>query len=99
MNEHVIAEIAICPVGTQSTEVSSYVRGCIDIVRKAKDVKYELSSMGTNIEGPLPRILELLEEMHELPFTMGAKRVLTTLKIDDRRDKVASMANKVQAVK
>ena len=57
MNEHVIAEIAIRPVGTQSTEISSYVRGCIDIVRKAKDIKYELSSMGTNIDGYLLRLV------------------------------------------
>ena len=98
MNEHVIAEIAVCPVGTGSTEISSYIRECIEIVRSAKDIKYEVSSMGTNIEGPLPRILELFSRMHEVPFTMGAGRVLTTLKIDDRRDKAASMADKLRAV-
>ncbi|MFH1639667.1 MAG: MTH1187 family thiamine-binding protein [Chloroflexota bacterium] len=98
MNEHVIAEIAVCPIGTESTEVSAYVRGCIEIVKKAKDVKYEISSMGTNIEGTLPRILELLQEMHELPFTTKTKQILTTLKIDDRRDKLASMDNKVKKV-
>jgi uncharacterized protein (TIGR00106 family) len=98
MSENVIAEIAICPVGTESTEISSYVRECIEIVRSARDIKYEISSMGTNIEGPLPRVLELMRQMHEIPFTMGAKRVLTTLKIDDRRDRTASIADKLRAV-
>jgi uncharacterized protein (TIGR00106 family) len=98
MNEHVIAEIAVCPVGTESAELGPYVRECIELVKQAKDIKYEVSSMGTNIEGPLPRVLELMSRMHEIPFTMGAKRVLTTLKIDDRRDKIASMEDKLRAV-
>lgn len=98
MNEHVIAEVIVCPLGTGTPEVGPYVKGCIDIVKKAKGIKYEISSMGTNIEGPLPKILELLQEMHELPFTMGAKRVYTILKIDDRRDKVASIESKVKTV-
>jgi len=57
MNEHVIAEIAIRPVGTQSTEISSYVRGGLDIVRKTKEIKYELFSVGTNIDGYLLRLV------------------------------------------
>jgi uncharacterized protein (TIGR00106 family) len=98
MNEHVIAEIAVCPVGTETPEVGKYVKGCVDIIKKAKDVKYEINSMGTSIEGTLPRILQVLQEIHELPFTMGAKRVYTVVKIDDRRDKVASIDSKVKTV-
>jgi len=98
MNEHVIAEFAICPVGTNSTEVSSYVRGCIDIVKGAKGIKYELNSMGTTIEGPLPLIFELFSKMNEIPFAMGAKRVYSVIKIDDRRDKAASIESKIKAV-
>ena len=82
MNDHVIAEIAICPLGTESPEVSSYIRKCVDIVKKAaeKGIKYELSSMGTTIEGPLPLIFEIVMEMNEATFAEGAKRVYTVVK-------------------
>jgi uncharacterized protein YqgV (UPF0045/DUF77 family) len=36
--------------------------------------------------------------MHEVPFTMGAKRVSTTINIDDRRDKPQTIEGKVKAV-
>jgi uncharacterized protein YqgV (UPF0045/DUF77 family) len=36
--------------------------------------------------------------MHEVPFKKGAPRVLTTLKIDDRRDKKATLEAKKRAV-
>ena len=98
MNDHVIAEFAICPLGTGSTEVSTYIRSCIDIVKKAKGIKYELNSMGTTIEGPLSLIMEVFVKMNEVPFTMGAQRVYSVIKIDDRRDKEASIANKMKAV-
>ena len=36
--------------------------------------------------------------MHEVPFSKGALRVVTTLKIDERRDKVLTMEGKVESV-
>ncbi len=98
MNEHVIAEFAICPVGTPTPEVGPYVRSCIDILRKTSGVKYELNSMGTTVEGPLTKILDIFRQMNEVPFSMGAQRVYSVIKIDDRRDKIASIENKVKAV-
>ena len=98
MNEHVIAEFAICPVGTATPEVSKYVRACIDILKKTQGIKYELNSMGTTLEGPLTLIMEIFLEMNEVPFAMGAQRVYSVIKIDDRRDKEASIASKMKAV-
>ncbi|MCL6561202.1 MAG: thiamine-binding protein, partial [Firmicutes bacterium] len=43
-------------------------------------------------------IIPLVLKMHEHPFTAGADRVVTTVKIDDRRDKPLTMAGKVAAV-
>jgi uncharacterized protein YqgV (UPF0045/DUF77 family) len=36
--------------------------------------------------------------MHQTPFKKGALRVLTTLKIDDRRDKKGTLEGKKKAV-
>jgi len=98
MGKQVIAEIKIVPLGTASTSVSHYIARCLDIVKRAKDVDHQLTAMGTILQGPLERVLELAQEMHEAPFTMGVKRVLTTIHIDDRRDKPATMESKVSAV-
>jgi uncharacterized protein YqgV (UPF0045/DUF77 family) len=38
------------------------------------------------------------KEIHEACFRKGAKRVLTSLKIDDRKDKPLSMDGKVRSV-
>lgn len=98
MKEQSIAEMHVVPLGTESTSLSSYVAGVIDILKGAQDVKFQLTAMGTIIQGPLDRIFELAREMHEMPFTRGAKRVATTLYIDDRRDKPSSIEGKVKAV-
>ncbi len=54
-------------------------------------MKYQLTPMNTIIEGDLPVILEVIQQMHEVPYTKGAQRVATTIRIDDRRDKVSTM--------
>ncbi len=98
MKEQVIVEIKIVPLGTATTSLSHYIAACLDIIKQAQDISYQLTAMGTIIQGPLGRILELVQKMHEVPFAMGAKRVITTINIDDRRDKLITIDGKVKAV-
>jgi len=44
-------------------------------------------------------VLELAGQMHQVPFSLGAQRVLTHIKIDDRRDRLQTMEEKVAAVR
>jgi len=92
-----ILEISVVPLGTSGTSLSSYVADCVRILEEEK-VKYELSAMGTNIEGDLKDLMRIALRMHEVPFRSGALRVVTTLKIDDRRDKKGTLSGKKQAV-
>ena len=94
-----IVEVTVVPMGTPGTSVSRYVANCHKVLAEAADVKYELNPMGTVIEGDLDRILAVIRKMHEVPFGEGAQRVSTLIRIDDRRDKVSTMAAKLQAVK
>ncbi|MBC2578816.1 MTH1187 family thiamine-binding protein [Clostridium sp. DJ247] len=94
-----IAEATIVPVGTGSTSVSKYVADCHKILNDEKGIKYQLTPMGTVFEGDLDTILEVIRKMHEVPFESGAMRVITSIKIDDRRDKEASMSQKLNSVK
>jgi uncharacterized protein (TIGR00106 family) len=59
---------------------------------------YEVTSMGTEIEGAVDELLRLAARMHEIPFAKGAQRVVTSIKIDERRDKEMRMTGKKEAV-
>ena len=94
-----IAEISVVPLGTGTPSVSKYVARAIEVLQQEKGIRYELSPMGTTIEGDLDKILMAAKKMHEVLFQQGAARVLTMIRIDDRRDKVASMKDKVDSLK
>lgn len=93
----VVAEVSILPIGTQNTSISKYVVDAIKIL-KASGVKYEITPMCTVMEGSLDQVLEVTHKMHEEVFKKGCLRVLTTLKIDDRRDRKISLRSKLKSV-
>jgi uncharacterized protein (TIGR00106 family) len=93
-----VCSISIVPVGTGSTSVSPYVARCHEILKSASGLKYQLTPMATILEGDLERLLEVVAELHRVPFDEGARRVLTTVVIDDRTDKPLSMEGKVESV-
>jgi uncharacterized protein (TIGR00106 family) len=94
-----IAEISVVPLGTKAPSVSQYVARAVKVLEREKDIKYEMTAMGTIIEGDLDRILAVVKKMHEGTFGRGVVRVLTTVKIDDRRDKVQGMKEKVDSLR
>jgi len=92
-----VVEVSIVPLGTASASVSTYVAGCLAVL-EGQPVKYQLTAMGTILEGDLSLLLDLVRRMHEQPFAQGVDRVVTTLRIDDRRDRTLTMQGKVAAV-
>ncbi len=95
----VIAEVSVIPLGTKTASVSQYVARAVRALEREKDIKYETTAMGTIIEGDLDRILAVVKKMHEETFGEGVARVLTMVKIDDRRDKAQSMKAKLDSLK
>ena len=93
-----ILEISIVPIGIEGSSLSPYVADCLRVLKEEK-AHYELSAMGTNVEGNLKDLMRIAMKMHEVPFKKGAPRVLTTLKIDDRRDKKGTLSAKKKAVR
>uniref|UniRef100_A0A7C1F888 MTH1187 family thiamine-binding protein n=1 Tax=Ammonifex degensii TaxID=42838 RepID=A0A7C1F888_9THEO len=93
----VVAEIAVVPVGTGSPSVSRYVADCVKVLEES-GLKYEVTAMGTIVEGDLDAVLVAARQMHLAPFAAGAQRVVTTVKIDERRDRELSIEGKVAAV-
>jgi uncharacterized protein (TIGR00106 family) len=92
-------DISIVPVGTGSPSVSEYVAGAHKILQKETGIRYELTPMNTIIEGDLEKLLAVARKMHNSAFDAGAKRVVTTVRIDERRDKPLTLEGKIKAVK
>lgn len=93
-----IVEISIIPLGTKTPSVGKHVARAVKALQQEKDIRYELTAMGTIIEGDLEKILMVAKKMHEETFSEGVARVITTIKIDDRRDKASSMSDKVSSL-
>ena len=93
-----IAEITIIPIGTADTSLSQYVADIHRILQQSSSIRYELTPMSTIIEGELDVLFSVIRQLHEVPFASGVKRVSTSIKIDDRRDKESTMQSKLQAV-
>jgi len=93
-----IAEITVVPSGV-GPSVSDYVARAIKVIEKHKDVRFQLTPMGTIIEGELDGILDVIREVHNCAFDDRVRRVLTLVKIDERRDKALTMEGKLNSVR
>lgn len=93
-----VCSISVVPIGTGSTSVSSYVAECQKILSDMEGVKYELTPMATMLEGDFAVIMEAVRRLHHVPFERGAKRVLTTVIVDERLDAPLTMKGKIESV-
>ena len=94
-----LVEVSVIPLGTETPSVSRYIARAVEVLKGEKDINYELTAMGTIIEGDLDRLLAVVRKMHEAAFEAGAMRVETIIKIDDRRDKPSGMSDKLESLK
>ncbi|HEX17563.1 MAG TPA: MTH1187 family thiamine-binding protein [Thermoplasmatales archaeon] len=93
----IIAQVSITPIGV-GTSVSRYIKIALDEIRKS-GIRYELNAMSTILETRnLEELFEIVRKTHLSVIEAGAERVITEIKIDDRRDKEATMESKVKAV-
>lgn len=94
-----IAEISVVPLGTKTPSVSKYVARAVKALQQEKDLKYETTAMGTIVEADLDKILAVVKKMHEATFGEGVGRVVTTVKIDDRRDEPRTIKDKMASLR
>ncbi len=92
-----IVEISVVPVGTNTASVSRYVRTALEIIKNS-GLNYSVNPMGTCIEGDWETIFQTIRQIHEKLTSIGCPRLITTIKIDDRRDKQQTMQDKVKKV-
>ena len=94
----VIAEVTVVPIGTKTPSVSQYVARAIKVLNEEKGVKYQLTAMGTLLEGELDDVLSAAKKMHQCLFDEDVKRAVSTIRIDERRDNTLDMSYKVESV-
>lgn len=92
-----LMHLTIVPLGTGSPSLGEYVA---DIQKSLEQsgFPYELTDMGTIIEGGKEELLKLAARLAEIPFNKGAVRVSTQISLDDRRDKKISLGDKTASV-
>ena len=94
----VIAQLSIAPVG-KGISLSTYVKEVINVLKK-ENVKFETNAMATIIETEdIETLFNVVQKAHTAMISAGVERVITELKIDDRRDKHATMQSKLESLK
>ena len=94
----IVADVSVVPMG-EGTSVSALVRKAVKAL-DGSGLKTMHGPMSTSLEAEsLDQLFLAVRKAHEAVFSGGAKRVVTTIKIDDRRDRMHSMASKMDAVK
>ena len=90
--------MSITPIG-EGTSVSKYVKAAIKYL-KENGVKFQTNPMSTVIEvEDLETLFNVVKKAHEAVLEAGAKRLITDLKIDDRRDKEITIESKLKAIR
>jgi len=98
MEKLIVAEIVVTPIGTSKTGLSDYIAKALDEIKKA-GVKYQLHPMGTVFEAAdLETAFKITKACHQAVIKAGAKRVLTTLRLDERLDQPHTMKERVERV-
>lgn len=92
-----LAEITVFPTGTSSPSVSTYVAAAVRVLEE-EAVDYQLTPMGTIVEGEVDTLLTVARRMHDAIFDQGVQRVSTLIRLDERRDKPMTMEGKVASV-
>jgi uncharacterized protein (TIGR00106 family) len=92
------AELTVIGLGRTDPSAGQYIAEIQRRLAAQNKVRYELHAMGTDLEGSTEDILEMVAELHRVPFEMGLPRVYSVLKLDERRDKEQSLADKVRSV-
>ena len=93
------ADLTVIALGRADASASAYIAEIQRRLAAQERVRYQMHAMGTSLEGDTADVLALVGELHAVPFELGVPRVYTVLKLDERRDKPASLASKVASVR
>jgi uncharacterized protein (TIGR00106 family) len=91
-----LAEFSVFPIDKGAEGLSKYVAESMELI-EASGLDYEVHAMGTLVEGPADEIFALIRKCHDNMLRHG-DRVITNIKIDDRKDAKNRIKGKVRSV-
>ena len=93
-----LAELEIVPIGTGSASLSGLLAQVARLIDQS-GLDYRVGPMGTTVEGEWDRIMQLAKQCHQAMLG-SSDRVMTTIRIDDRKDRPGTgrMLQKVQSL-
>lgn len=93
-----LAELEIVPIGTNSASVSEQLAQVAKLIDRS-GLDYRVGPMGTVIEGSWDQLMQLAKQCHQA-LLQSNNRVMTTIRIDDRKDKPGNgrIVQKVQSL-
>ncbi len=90
-----LVEFSVVPVG-KGESVGQYVAECLKIV-EGSGLPYRLNPMGTVLEGDYESVMSVVRACH-LRVAEMCPRVITSIKIDDRKGALGMIDKKVVSV-
>lgn len=103
--QEVVAEISIIPLGKSEknsiqTSISKEISIAIDAISRIKEIKYKIGAMGTEMESDdIKDILKAAEVSHEALKNYGIKRIISTIRIDQRFDEVETLEDRLDSIR
>ena len=103
------AEISVTPIISSREDnektnsdsgMSKYIAKAFDAIRKIEGINVVLTSMGTHIETTdFEKILKAIDATHDSLRRQGnVTRIISTIRIDERRDKSATFDDRIHSV-
>jgi uncharacterized protein (TIGR00106 family) len=95
----VVAEFSIHPIGA-GTSVGRYVKAAVRALSKVPRLTSDVTPMSSVLEAEnIGTILQAVEVSYRAVRSMGAKRISSSLRIDERLDKRRRMSDKTRGLK
>jgi uncharacterized protein (TIGR00106 family) len=95
----IVAEISLVPLAKGKVSMSDEIAVAFMAIKKTKGLNVTLTGMGTLVESPnLKTILKAIEAAHEAVIKVGVSRIISTIRIDQRLDKMHTLEDRVQVV-
>lgn len=95
----VVAEISLVPLTKGKVSMSDEIAVAFMAIKETEGLKVTLTGMGTQVESPnLKTILNAVEAAHEAVKKVGVSRIISTVRIDQRLDKMHTLEDRVRVV-
>ena len=93
----ILAQLSVYPVG-DGISLSRFVKKGVRIIEES-GYTFQIGGLSTAIEVPeLQDLFDLVARIRQAQLDEGAQRLIIEIKVDDRRDKDARLAGKIDSV-